>query len=384
MTTPRIFLSPPQSGARERELVLEAMDSGYVAPAGPMLERFEQAFADYIGQPYAVAVSSGTAALHLALRMLDLGPGDAVISPTLTFIGGVAPIAYQGATPIFVDCEAVCWGLDPALLDEAFDRAEALGLKARAVIAVDLYGQVCEVEATREVCERRGAVLLLDSAEAVGALCKGRHAGQGGMAAAFSFNGNKIMTTSGGGMLVSTDAALIERARYLSTAARQPAAHYEHTEVGFNYRLSNISAAIGLAQLETIEDRVAGRRALFETYRRRLEGVGGITFAPEGPDRRHTRWLTVVLLPPGGPEPEAVRLALEAENIESRPLWKPMHLQPAFRDAPMVGGAVSEDLFARGLCLPSAPSLTAAEIDRICRIVEEAVTAAPSREARAG
>ena len=208
---PRIFLSPPHVGERERELVMEAMDSGYVAPAGPMLERFERAFADYVGQPHAVALASGTAALHLALRLLDVGPGDAVITPSLTFIGGVAPIAYQGATPIFVDCEPVCWGLDPALLDEAFDRAEAMDLKARAVIAVDLYGQACEAEAIREICERRGAALLMDSAEAVGALHKGRHAGQGGVAAAFSFNGNKILTSSGGGILVSTDQA--ERVR---------------------------------------------------------------------------------------------------------------------------------------------------------------------------
>jgi dTDP-4-amino-4,6-dideoxygalactose transaminase len=371
---PRLFLSPPSTGGRERELVMEAMDSGYVAPAGPMLERFEREFAAYVGQPYAVAVSSGTAALHLALRILGVGPGDAVITPSLTFIGGVAPIAYQGATPIFVDCEPVCWGLDPALLDEAFDRAKALGLKAKAVIAVDLYGQACEEDAIREICERRGAALLMDSAEAVGALYKGHHAGQGGMAAAFSFNGNKILTTSGGGMLVSTDKALIDKARYLSTAARQPAAHYEHTEVGFNYRLSNISAAIGVAQLEGIEDRVARRRAIFDSYRRRLGAL--LDFAPEGPDRRHTRWLTVALLPSGGPAPEELRLALEAQNIESRPLWKPMHLQPVFRDAAMIGGVVSEELFARGICLPSGPAMSEADIDRVCAVIEDVMAGA--------
>lgn len=373
-TDPRIFLSPPATGERERELVMEAMDSGYVAPAGPMLERFEREFAAYVGQPYAVAVSSGTAALHLALRILGVGPGDAVITPSLTFIGGVAPITYQGATPIFVDCDPVVWGLDPALLDEAFDRAEALGLKAKAVIAVDLYGQACEEDAIRQICERRGAVLLMDSAEAVGALYKGRHAGQGGLAAAFSFNGNKILTTSGGGMLVSTDKDLIDQARYLSTAARQPAAHYEHTEVGFNYRLSNISAAIGVAQLEGIEDRVARRRAIFDSYRRRLGPL--LDFAPEGPERRHTRWLSVALLPDDGPAPEDLRLALEAQNIESRPLWKPMHLQPVFRDAAMVGGVVSEDLFARGICLPSGPAMSEADIDRVCAVIEDAMAGA--------
>jgi dTDP-4-amino-4,6-dideoxygalactose transaminase len=373
--SPRLFLSPPSSGPRERELVLEAMESGYIAPAGPMLERFERAFADYVGVPHALAVSSGTAAIHLALAILGVGPGDAVIASTLTFIGSVAPVHYLGATPVFVDCDRASWCIDPTKLDQAFDDAARRGLRVKAVLPTDLYGQSCDIDAIEAICAARDIPLLIDAAEAVGALYKGRHAGAGGRAAAFSFNGNKILTTSGGGMLVSQDRALIERARYLATAARQPAAHYEHTEVGFNYRLSNISAAIGLAQLESIEQKVAHRRGVFEAYRNRLGRLPGISFAPEVPGRRHTRWLTVMLVDgyQTAVRPEHIRLALEASNIEARPLWKPMHLQPVFARAPVVGGEVAEGLFASGLCLPSGPQMSAADIDRVCGAVESAL-----------
>lgn len=371
-TAPRLFLSPPHVGEAERALLLEAFDSGWVAPAGPMLDAFEREFCAYVGLPYGVALSSGTAALHLALHMLEVGPGDAVIAPTLTFIGGVAPIRYVGATPVFVDCEEGGWGLDPERLDEAFDLAEARGLRPRVVMPTDLYGQACDIDAIAEVAARRGAEVVLDAAEGVGALYKGRHVGSGARMAAFSFNGNKIITTSGGGFLASDDKTLIDRARYLSTAARQAAAHYEHTEVGFNYRLSNLSAAVGLGQLRGVEEKVAARRAIFESYRSRLSSIPGVDFAPEAAERRHTRWLTVMLLAEAefGHSPEAVRLALEDGNIESRPLWKPMHLQPVFADAPVVGGAVSEDLFRRGLCLPSGVAMTDDDVDRVCRIVE--------------
>ena len=369
---PRLFLSPPSVGARERELVMEAFDSGYVAPAGPMIGRFERDFAHYVGLKHTVAVSSGTAAIHLALRILNVGPGDAVIASSLTFIGSVAPAIYQGATPIFVDSEPVSWCMDPVLLNVAFDKARDLGLKVKAVIPTDLYGQVCDVDAIAEICQARGAALVLDSAEAVGALYKGRHAGVGGLVAAFSFNGNKVLTTSGGGMLASDDKALIDRAHYLGTAARQATAHYEHTEVGYNYRMSNICAAIGVAQLESVEEKVARRRAIFDRYVERLGEIPGISFAPEAPDRRHTRWLTVALFHPErfGAEPEAVRMALEAANIESAPMWKPMHLQPIFRSSLCIGGEVAEKLFARGLCLPSGPDMSDADIDRVCAIVE--------------
>lgn len=364
----RLFLSAPDVGQRERDLVMEAFDSNYVAPLGPMLERFEREFADYVGARHALAVSSGTAALHLALRMLGVGPGDAVIAPSLTFIGGVAPIAYQGATPVFVDADPVSWNLDTTLLDRAFDSAEAAGLKVKAVMPTDLYGQACDADAISAVCRQRGVSLIQDCAEGVGALYQGRPVGVLADCAGWSFNGNKIMTTSGGGMLTSDDGDLIARARYLSTAARQPAPYYEHTEVGFNYRLSNISAAIGLGQLESIEAKVARRRAIFARYVEQLADVPGLRFAPEAPDRRHTRWLTVALLDPEfGATPEETRQTLERDDIETRPLWKPMHLQPVFATAPRVGGRVSEDLFARGLCLPSGSAMSDADVDRVCQ-----------------
>jgi dTDP-4-amino-4,6-dideoxygalactose transaminase len=379
VTAPRVFLSPPDVGARERELMLAAFDSGYVAPAGPMLETFERAFADYVGLPHAVAMGSGTAALHVALKMLGVGPGDAIIAPTLTFIGGIAPIVYQGATPILVDCEPVCWGLDPQLLEPAFERATRLGLRVRAVMPTDLYGQVCEIDAIGAWCAEREIPVILDSAEAVGATWNGRHAGHGAMAAVYSFNGNKILTTSGGGMLASEDGELIARARYLSTAARQPVAWYEHTEVGFNYRMSNICAGIGLGQLESLERRTARRREIFEHYRMGLGNLPGVSFAPEGPGRRHTRWLTVMLLDPAeaAASPEAVLNALEAANIEARPLWKPMHMQPVFKSSPYVGGRVAETLFARGICLPSGSSMSDETVDRVCAVVKGALACRP-------
>lgn len=365
----RVPLSEPDVGAREAAAVAQALAAGDVA-MGPQVAAFEAAFAELTGRAHALAVSSGTAALHLALRLLDLKPGEAVICPTLTFIGGVAPVAYQGAAPIFVDVDPVTWGMDPALLPQAFDLARARGLTVRAVVPADLYGQCCDIGPIADIAADRGAAVVLDSAEAVGASLNGRHAGAGAAMAAYSFNGNKIITTGGGGMLVGDDAVLMDRARCLAAAARRPAVHYEHDEVGYNYRLGAVAAAIGLAQLETLEARVARRRAIFETWRTGLSDLPGVAFAPEGPGRRHTRWLSVLLL---GPEarvtPDALRQALHAQGVESRPAWKPMHLQPVFQDTPRVGGAVAESLFAQGLCLPSSTTLTEADQARIIDII---------------
>ena len=371
----RIPLSAPDMGAAERALLLETFDAGWVSSVGPVVERFEKTFAETVGLAHATAVASGTAALHLALAMLDLKPGDAVIAPSLTFIGGVAPILHAGATPIFVDVEPDSWNLDPTLIDAALARAQADGLTVRAIVPADLYGQCCDIDAIRAVADAHGVPVILDSAEEVGASLNGRPAGQGAMAAAYSFNGNKIVTTGGGGMLASDDPALIGRARYLATAARQPAIHYEHAEVGFNYRLGSLAAAVGLAQLGSLEARVARRRAIFDRYVARLSDVPGLGFAPEAEGRRHTRWLSVILLDPAVAKatPEALRLTLEAAQIESRPVWKPMHLQPVFRDAPMIGGGVAGRLYATGLCLPSGSSLTDAEIDRVCDTVRAAL-----------
>lgn len=375
MSAPRIPLSAPDLGQAERALLLETFDAGWVSSAGPMVGRFEQAFAGTVGLAHATAVSSGTAALHLALTMLGLKPGDAVIAPTLTFIGGVAPILHAGGQPIFVDSEAASWNLDPALLDEAFAGAEASGLTVRALAPADLYGQCCDIDAIRAVADARGVPVILDSAEAVGATLNGRHAGQGALAAAYSFNGNKVITTGGGGMLASDDGDLIARARYLATAARQPAVHYEHTEAGFNYRLGSLAAAVGLAQLDGLEARVARRRAIFDHYEARLSDLPGIAFAPEATGRRHSRWLSVILLDPdmARVRPGELRLALEAENIESRPVWKPMHLQPVFRGALTVGGAVAATLYDNGLCLPSGAGLSEGDIDRVCDAIRAAL-----------
>lgn len=373
MTAPaRIPLSAPDIGPAERARLLQTFDDGWVSSAGPVVEAFERAFAEATGFAHATAMSSGTAALQVALTMLDLKPGDAVICPTLTFIGGVSPIVHAGARPIFVDCSASDWNLDPALLEPAFDRARAEGLTVRAIVPADLYGQCCDIAAIRTIADAHGVPVILDSAEAVGATLNGRHAGHGASAAAFSFNGNKIITTGGGGMLASDDAALIARARNLAAAARLPTVHYEHAEVGFNYRMLSLAAALGLAQLETLEARVTRRRAIFDRYQARLGDRAGIAFAPEAPGRRHTRWLTVMLMDREitGVSPERLRLALDAANIEARPVWKPMHLQPVFRDAIAINEGIAETLFTNGLCLPSGSSLTDAGIDRVCDVIE--------------
>jgi len=364
---PRIYLSPPHLSGRELELLKEAVDSNWVAPLGPQVDAFERELADVAGVPYALALSSGTAALHLALIVLGIGPGDEVVCSSLTFSASANPVLYVGASPVFVDVDPDTWTIDPELLD----RTLAERPQVRAVVAVDLYGQCCDYDALREICERRGIVLLQDAAESLGAEHRGAPAGGQGALAAFSFNGNKVITTSGGGMLVSRDEGLIEHARKLSTQAREPAPHYQHTELGYNYRLSNLLAAVGRAQLEVLGERVEARRRINARYRELLEDVPGITVMPEAPYGRPNCWLTCILVDPdeAGADRETIRLALEAEDIESRPLWKPMHLQPFFADAPMVGGDVSAGLFDRGLCLPSGSALTEEDQARVVEIV---------------
>lgn len=368
----RLFLSPPHMGARERALVTEAFDSNYIAPLGPMVDAFEAEFAAYTGLPHCVALTSGTAAIHLALRCLGIGAGDSVLVSSLTFIGSVAPVLYQNATPIFIDSDEETWNMDINLVAETLAKAKKSGTLPKAILPTDIYGQSCDVDAMRRIADEYGIALVVDAAESVGTRYKDRHAGVGAHAVAYSFNGNKIITSSGGGMLASTNKKLIDEARFLSQQARDHAPHYEHTTYGYNYRMSNIVAAIGRGQLEVLDARVNARRANFAAYQQRLGKLPGIRFMPEAPYGKGNRWLSVILVEPAafGCDRETMRLALEKENIESRPVWKSMHLQPLFKDAAMVGGPVSETLFRDGLCLPSGSQMTAADIDRVCTLIE--------------
>jgi dTDP-4-amino-4,6-dideoxygalactose transaminase len=391
----RIFLSPPHLGGEEVTLVQQAFDSNYIAPLGPMVDAFEREFAEKVGIPHALAVSSGTAAMHLVLRLLGIGPGDEVIASTLTFIGSVSPVTFLGGTPVFIDSDRSSWCMDPELLEEELAACGKRGKMPKAVVPTDLYGQCADYGRILPVCEKYGVPVVADAAEAMGATyhkseVRGQrsvHAGVGGKAAIFSFNGNKIITTSGGGMLSSDDERLIEHARKLSQQAREQAPHYEHTEIGYNYRMSNILAAIGLGQLKVLDERVDKKRGIFDYYKHALGDLPGIEFMPEALYCRANRWLTVVLISPEefGADREAVRLALEAENIEARPVWKPMHVQPVFnpqiaqmnadqsRKAHLcraVGGAVAEDLFSRGLCLPSGTAMTEEDLERVVAVVK--------------
>jgi dTDP-4-amino-4,6-dideoxygalactose transaminase len=370
---PRIYLSPPHLSGLEAQLVADAIASNWVAPLGPHVDAFEQEFCALTGASSAVAVSSGTAALHLALMAVGVQPGDEVFVSTLTFAASVNPIVYLGARPVLIDSERLSWNMDPALLAEALEARARRGKRPAAVVLVHLYGQTADVDPILDACDRHGIPLIEDAAEALGADYKGRAAGVVGTMGVYSFNGNKILTTSGGGMLVSNDPALIAHARKLATQARDPAPHYEHSEIGYNYRMSNLLAAIGRGQLPVLEDRVAARRRNFQFYRQELGDLPGIQFMPEASWGRHTRWLTTLTVDSevNGSDPEQLRLALEAENIEARPVWKPMHLQPVFARCEYIGGAVADGLFAQGLCLPSGSSLTLPELERVVEVFRD-------------
>jgi dTDP-4-amino-4,6-dideoxygalactose transaminase len=368
---PRIYLSPPHMGEAEMELVKEAFASNWVAPVGPHLDAFEHELAEYVGVSNAVALSSGTAAIHLAVRLLGVQSGDEVFCSTLTFAASANPIVYEGATPVFIDSESRSWNIDPELLRAELDACAARGRLPRAVIVVDLYGQSADYDQILAACAPYGVPVIQDSAEALGAFYKGRKAGTQGHCGIFSFNGNKIITASGGGMLVSSEAALIERARFLATQAREPAPHYQHSTIGFNYRLSNVLAGIGRGQLKVLNERIAARRHNFEQYKARLGDVVGIEFMPLASYGEANYWLTCITIDPAefGASREAVCTALAQQNIEARPVWKPLHMQPVFARCRVRGGGVAESIFARGLCLPSGSNLTQTDIDRICAII---------------
>ncbi|GAB7024590.1 DegT/DnrJ/EryC1/StrS family aminotransferase [Salidesulfovibrio brasiliensis] len=358
MQRKRIFLSPPHMGGTELDYVHQAFDDNYIAPIGPQLAEFERRFAELTGFSHAVGLASGTAALHLGLRCFGADEGDVVVASSLTFIGSVTPALFRKAEPVFIDSDAESWNMDPVLLAEALEALNAEGRRVAAVVPTDIYGQSCDLDRILDVCRPYDIPVLCDSAEAVGTRYKGRHAGCGARAATYSFNGNKIITTSGGGMFCTDDEKLAEKVRWLSQQARDPGAHYEHSTYGYNYRLSNVLAGIGIGQLEVLQERVERRRAIFDFYVRELGGLPGVSFMPEAPWNTATRWLSVILFDKAsGTDPETVRLALEEHNIESRPVWKPMHMQPLFEGVRMFGGAVSEDLFRRGLCLPSGTAM---------------------------
>jgi dTDP-4-amino-4,6-dideoxygalactose transaminase len=363
----RIYLSPPDVGDEEKRLLLDAFDSNWIAPLGPHVDGFERDMAERIDVAHTLALTSGTAALHLALIILGVGPGDDVLVPTQTFVATANVVTYVGARPVFVDSDPTTWTIDPALVADELETRAQEGRLPAAVITVDLYGQCADYDPLLAACAEFDVPVIEDAAEALGSTYGGRPAGTFGAAGVFSFNGNKIITTSGGGMLVSDDEAFIARARYLSTQAREPVVHYEHVAVGFNYRLSNLLAAVGRGQLRGLDERIALRRTINERYRAALSDVPGIEFMPIAPYGEPNYWLTCVLIEPElfGATHADIRVALEALDIESRPTWKPLHLQPVYADAPTVGGDVSASIYERGLCLPSGSRLAGEDMDRI-------------------
>jgi pyridoxal phosphate-dependent aminotransferase EpsN len=370
----RIYLSPPHMGPDERALLLEAFDSNWIAPLGPHVDAFERELAARVGIGAAAALSSGTAGLHLALILLGVGAGDEVIVSDLTFAASANVVRYVGATPVFVDADEATWTMDPALLAEAIADGLRRGKPPKAIIAVDLYGQSADYDRLHAVAAPHGIPIIQDASESLGATYRGRPAGIEGAFGVFSFNGNKILTTSGGGVLISNDAAAIAEARTLASQARDPAPHYQHSKIGYNYRLSNLLAAVGRGQLRALDSRVAARRANFTWYQRHLGDRPGWRFMPEADYGTCTRWLTCVTIEPSlaGVDQEKVRLALAANDIEARPLWKPMHLQPVFAQCRVFGGAVGRRLFETGLCLPSGSSLTEPERLRVLAGIDRA------------
>ena len=374
---PRLLLSGPDLGQAEIAAAVAALEAGEVGSFGDQLPRFEAALAARTGFAQVAAVASGTAAMHLALKVAGVRAGDAVIAPTFTFIGGVAPIVQLGAAPIFVDCEPDGFGLAPEAVEAAFALARREDLTVRAVVPADLFGRCADLTPVSAIARAHGAVVVADSAEALGAARDGRHAGVQAELAIYSFNANKIITAVGGGAIAAHDPDLLERARRLANQGRTPGGvEYDHAEPGFNYRLPALLAAIGAAQLAGLDARIARRRAIHDRYRARLGQLDGVGFDDEAPGERATRWLTVMQLDPaaGRPGPRALIEALAARNIEARPVWKPMHRQPAFAGSLTVGGETAERLHATSLCLPSGSALSDAEVDRVCETVIAALS----------
>ena len=362
----RIFLSTPHMSGKEQQYIADVFESNYIAPLGEFVDRFEKSIKSYTGTANALALSSATAGLHLALRVLGIATGDYVLASSFTFIGSVSAILYQNATPIFVDSDE-SWNISPELLKKAIKQAPE---KPKALIITHLYGQLCKVDEIMHICKEEGIYLIEDAAESLGASCHGIQSGTFGDMGVYSFNGNKILTTSGGGMLVSENEEWIAKAKFLSTQAKEDHLHYEHKEFGYNYRMSNVLAAIGVAQMEVLDERVSRRREIFDLYRQELGDIYELDFMPEIRDSRGNRWLTTLTF--AKTDPKKIIDILEEANIESRPLWKPMHLQPLFSDALVIEDGTSQKLFERGLCLPSGSSMSNDDVHRICEMIKKA------------
>ncbi|NLY08275.1 MAG: aminotransferase class I/II-fold pyridoxal phosphate-dependent enzyme [Tissierellia bacterium] len=376
---PRIYLSPPHMSGLEELYIKEAFASNWIAPLGPHVTAFEKEVAAYAGVKGALAVSSGTAAIHLALRLLGVGKGDIVFCSSLTFIGSVNPVLYLDAIPVFIDSEPESWNMSPIALEKAFKWAQELGKMPKAVIIVDLYGQSADFDSLLDICNHYGVPVVEDAAEAMGSTYKGKACGTFGKFGIYSFNGNKIITTSGGGMLLSDDTEALEKALYWATQARDKAPWYQHSEIGYNYRMSNIVAAIGRGQLTVLDERVKARRKVFERYKEALGNIPGVGFMPEANFGQANRWLTVMTLDPTetAVTPIQVIEELERDSIECRPVWKPMHLQPLFTDCMFFTHedeiSISDQLFACGICLPSGSSLTLDDQQRVIDCIKKSL-----------
>ena len=363
----KIWLSSPHMSDEgyEMKYIKEAFATNWIAPLGENVNEFEKALAAKVGAKHAVALSSGTGAVHLALKAAGVGKGDIVFCQSLTFSATANPIIYVNATPVFIDSDYETWNMDPAALEAAFEKYP----QVKAVIVVHLYGLSTDMDKITAVCKKHNTTVIEDAAESLGAYYKGKHTGNFGEYGVFSFNGNKIITTSGGGMLVSDNKERIDKVRFWATQARDPARHYQHSELGFNYRMSNVLAGIGRGQLRVLEQRVAKKKYIFEFYKRELGGLDGIQFMPVNDWNEPNYWLSCVTLS-GKVRPLDIMEALEADNIESRPLWKPMHRQPFFAEYDYIGGDVSEKLFENGVCLPSDTKMTDGDLNRVCRIIK--------------
>jgi dTDP-4-amino-4,6-dideoxygalactose transaminase len=373
MNKPKIWLSSPHMGGKEQEFVKEAFDTNWVAPLGPNVDGLEQDLVSFTNSKHAAALSSGTSAIHLALIMLGVGPGDFVLCQSFTFSASANPIAYQGATPVFIDSEKDTWNMSPKFLEQAIHELMVKGQKPKAIIPVHLYGVPAKMDEIMAIASKYEIPVIEDAAEALGATLKGKACGTFGQLGVLSFNGNKIITTSGGGALISEDEDHIKQARFLATQARDNAPHYQHSHIGYNYRMSNICAGIGRGQMLVLNERVAQRRKNFEFYQATFANTPGISFVNELPGYFANRWLTCILVDPiitVGKTREDIRLSLEKENIECRPLWKPMHMQPVFAEAPFYGDGTAEKLFENGLCLPSGSNLTAEDLNRVVEAIK--------------